>query len=305
MHQQHLVEQTIARVRRLQKSRIARDRAGQFWIEGVRQFLRAADAGLKFDMIVYSRILLKQDDAHARLRILREHHVPCIGVAPEQFRRLSIAPHASGIGAIVKYHLTPINRADPYRGLCWLVLEHIRSPGNLGTILRTAEATGVSGVVFLGRDCDPFDPAVVRASMGGIFHLQLVRTTHERFARWARGLGIELIGLAPGAQKLWTVLPYVAPTALAIGEERRGLSERLSQICTSVVRLPMTGHTDSLNVAVATGVVLYELIRRIAAATAAPASLSDPAPQTGDCDWRTSGSPHAGPPPKNPATTSG
>jgi TrmH family RNA methyltransferase len=212
----------------------------------------------------------RHDVAQSYLRRLRERGVSCVALTPEQFRAISLAPHASGIGAIVKQHITPIAAAQPYRGLCWIVIEAIRSGGNLGTILRTAEAAGAAGVAFLGRDCDPFDPAVVRASMGGLFHLQLVRASHERFARWARGLGINLVGLAPGASTLWIELP-VGPIAIAVGEERGGLSAPLTRMCNTLLRLPMTGRADSLNVSVATGVMLYELIRQRMPLSAAPA----------------------------------
>jgi TrmH family RNA methyltransferase len=147
--------------------------------------------------------------------------------------------------------------------LCRLVIDDIRSPGNLGTILRTAEATGVAGVIFLNARCDPFDPVAVRSSMGGLFHLQLTRATHAEVRRWADAHDVRLVGLTPDARCLWTEAP-AAPggTALVIGEERHGLSAPAREMCHDTVRLPMTGRADSLNVGVATGVMLYELVRR-------------------------------------------
>ncbi|HEV7281814.1 MAG TPA: RNA methyltransferase [Pirellulaceae bacterium] len=141
-------------------------------------------------------------------------------------------------------------------------MEQIRSPGNLGTILRTAEAVGASGIIFLDRSCDPFDPAVVRASMGGIVGLALVRASFPQLESWAVKRRIQFDGLSPDGQRLWTELPSTKGVALVVGEERSGLSERLRSLCHSIVRLPLTGSADSLNVAVATGVMLYELVRR-------------------------------------------
>jgi TrmH family RNA methyltransferase len=221
-----------------------------------------------------------------------------VRVSPEQFRRISTAEHASGIGAIVRQHWTPLTQANPRAGLGWLVVERIRSPGNLGTILRTAEACGAGGAIFIraahlegdspilppvtrngatssprGKigtvpdhcdplGCDPFDPAVLRGSMGGLLHLKLVRATHEEVARWANRHDVQLVGLSPSAARLWTELPRGRPTALVIGEERSGLSPHQQSLCHTTVRLPMSGTADSLNVAIATGVVLYELVRR-------------------------------------------
>jgi RNA methyltransferase, TrmH family len=183
-------------------------------------------------------------------------------VTPEQFRSISITAHASGIGAIVKQHWTPLQKAEADRGLGWLIVEQIRSPGNLGTILRTAEACGLGGIAFLGQYCDPFDPTVVRASMGGIFHLQLVRCGHGQFQAWAEKNRIHIVGISPDGQSLWNTLPTVRPIALVLGDERRGLSDFTRKLCRSLVRIPMVGRADSLNVAVAAGVSMYELVRR-------------------------------------------
>ena len=121
----------------------------------------------------------------------------------------------------------------------------------------------MAGVVFLSPSCDPFDPVVVRASMGGIFHLALARATHDQFRRWAAVNGVDIVGLSPDARRLWTELEFGAgPVAILVGEERAGLTARGSAMCGQTVRLPMAGRADSLNVGVATGVMLYELVRR-------------------------------------------
>ena len=142
------------------------------------------------------------------------------------------------------------------------MVESLRSPGNLGTILRTAEAAGLTGIIFVGRQCDPFDPAVVRASMGGLFPLRLVRSNPEELGAWAAEQGITLVGLSPRADRLWTELPPNEGIGLVVGDERSGLSEQMNKQCRVTVRLPMVGRADSLNAAVAAGVVMYELVRR-------------------------------------------
>lgn len=251
----------LARVRQLFK-RSVRDSEGCFWIEGVRQFVQAFDARHSFDTVIYSPILLQSPLAEMLIRRLGAAEVSRVKVSPEQFRSISKAERVSGIGAIVRQRWTPIEQADASRGLCWLVIEDLRSAGNLGTILRTAEAAGAAGAIFLGSYCDPFDPAVVRASMGGIFHLSLVRTGHEQLKQWLHAGQVQLVGLSPRADRLWTDLPSVGATALAIGEERGGLSQRLRDFCQTTVRLPMTGQADSLNAGIAAGVMMYELVRR-------------------------------------------
>jgi TrmH family RNA methyltransferase len=242
--------------------RKARDRSGSFWVEGVRQFVQAFDAQYPFESVVHSRVLLKSDLAEMLARRLVARGVRRVAVTPEQFRTVCTTERASGIGAVARQRWTPLNEVVAEPGRPVLVVEALRSAGNLGTILRTAEATGVAGVVFLSPAADPFDPAVVRASMGGIFHLHLVRTDHRRLAEWAAKRGVRVVGLSPDAPLLWTQLDTTRPVALVLGEERTGLSPAGRALCRQTVRLPMTGRADSLNVGVAAGVMLYEFVRR-------------------------------------------
>lgn len=251
----------LARVRSLSQQ-LARDTQGCFWVEGIRQFVQAYDARLQFDSVIHSPILLKSPLAQMIVRRLGAQGGQRFKVTPEQFRSISTTERASGIGAIVKQPWTPLALAEPGRGLCWLVLEQIRSPGNLGSIVRTAEAAGAGGMIFVGPRCDPFDPAVVRASMGGIAHLPLIRATHHELARWAETHGVLLVGLSPEADRLWTELPPSNVVSIVLGEERGGLSMPLRRLCHTMVRLPMSGHADSLNVSVAAGVMMYECVRK-------------------------------------------
>jgi TrmH family RNA methyltransferase len=255
------IDRSLARVRSLFR-RTVRDSQGLFWIEGIRHFIQAYDARFSFDTVIYSPILLKSSLAEMLIRRLGAESVDRVRIRPEQFRPISKAERASGIGAILRQRWTPIEHADAARGLCWIVIEDLRSPGNMGTILRTAEAVGAAGVIFVGTLCDPFDPAVLRASMGGIFHLSLVRTTRQGLQTWLQANDVQLVGLSPEAARLWTDFPDAGAIALAVGEERAGLSPELRGLCQTTVRLPMTGRADSLNAGVSAGVMMYELLRR-------------------------------------------
>jgi RNA methyltransferase, TrmH family len=256
-----LIQQVLTRARSLVR-RETRRAEGCFWIEGPRSFVQAYEARLEFDAVVYCPLLVKSRAVEVLVRRVAASGARRVRVTPEQFRTVCTLERASGIGAIVKQRWTPLAQAEPTRGLCWLVVEEIRSPGNLGSILRTAEACAVGGVIFVGPRCDPFDPAVVRASMGGISHLALVRTTHAELSIWVRKHQVELIGLTPDADRLWTEVPDATAIGLVIGEERQGLSSELRAMCHTRVRLPMAGRADSLNVGVAAGVMMYEFVRR-------------------------------------------
>lgn len=255
------VRTALTEIRRL-SSRSARDTEGRYWLEGIRHFVQAVDAGRKLDLVIHCPILLKSDLAQMLVRRLGAQDVPRYRVSPEEFRSVCKDARASGIGGIAKQHWSDLSDADPSRGNCWLVIDEIRSPGNLGTILRTAEASGVGGVIFVSSRCDPFASDVLRASMGGVFHLTLVRTGHEQLRQWAKSRGVRLVGLSPEARQLWTNLPVRGPVALVLGEERHGLTEELRSLCDTTVRLPMAGLADSLNVGVAAGIMMYEFVRQ-------------------------------------------
>jgi len=244
------------------RERSERDRTGAYVLEGPRAFAQACAAGVGLEAVVHAPVLLRCSTVEKLVRLRRREGVPVVRVRPEAFRRVSTTARASGLLAVARQRWTSLDRLDPARGLCWLALERIRSPGNLGTILRTAEAVGAAGLVCLGPAVDPFDPTAVRASMGALFHLELARTAKRTFGRWARERGVQVLGTSPGARRDHTEVPLRRPLAVLLGEERRGLTRTARRACSEVLRLPIAGRADSLNVAVAGGVVLYEVLRR-------------------------------------------
>jgi TrmH family RNA methyltransferase len=254
----------LARVLAL-RSRSVRDTTGRYYVEGLRQVFRALDAGHPIDLILYCETLAPTI-AQQRIRLARRSGVQVIHVSPEQFRGVSIAARASGVGAVLRQHWSSIHEADPAVGLCWVGVGLTRSPGNLGTLLRTAEAAGAAGVVVLDRLTDPFDAGTVRASMGGIFGLGLVRASHEELAAWTARHGCEVIGATPRGGVSYANFPVQSPVVILFGEERRGLTERELELCTRLVSIPIVGRADSLNLGVAAGIMLFDLLRRRSAA---------------------------------------
>jgi TrmH family RNA methyltransferase len=254
-------DEILSRILHL-RTRAARDTSGSHYVEGIKPVLEALASRIPFETLVFSEILLQNPYARIVIRRIRRSGMPVVKVTPEQFRSVSTSARASGIGAIVRQHWTELALADPHRGLCWIALSRLRSPGNLGTIVRTAEAAGVAGLVLLGDAIDPFDPAVVRASMGGLFGLQLVRTTLDAFREWSFRRSCRVVGTSPSAPLPYTLGPTRPPLILLFGEERSGLAPPELALCTHRVRIPIFGRADSLNVGVAAGVVLYELLRR-------------------------------------------
>ena len=145
------------------------------------------------------------------------------------------------------------------RGGIWVALDRVRDPGNLGTIIRTADAAGIAGVALVGACCDPFAVETVRATMGSVFHMALARTGEAGLIAQARRHGARLIGTHLTADAVdYRAADYRPPLILLMGNEQQGLSHSLASACDTLVRIPMREGADSLNLAVSTGLMIYE-----------------------------------------------
>jgi TrmH family RNA methyltransferase len=142
----------------------------------------------------------------------------------------------------------------------WVALEDMRDPGNLGTIIRTADAVAASGVILVGQSCDPYSGDCVRATTGSIFGVPLVRMETEPFIALCKSWPGDVVGTHLKGTEDFRRL-YKSPTLLVMGSERRGLSEELAAACKTLVRIPMPGGAESLNVATATALMLYEAVK--------------------------------------------
>jgi TrmH family RNA methyltransferase len=243
-------------------SRRERDRTGLFFVEGLRFVAQALTYQAPIQTVITVPKLLTHPFAQKLLRQLAQRHIPVLEVTPEVFLRHSRAEEAQWIGAVVAQRWDVLDRIDPCAGLCWLALDTIHSQGNLGTILRTCDAVGAAGAILLGPSVDPHDPACVRATMGAVFTQRLVRTTEREFDIWRRRHGCTLVGTSPHATTDYQAASYPRPLIVWMGGEKRGLSPLQQNSCDLMVRLPMVGASDSLNVAIASGVMLYEVFNQ-------------------------------------------
>jgi RNA methyltransferase, TrmH family len=141
----------------------------------------------------------------------------------------------------------------------WVALEAPRDPGNLGTTLRSIEAVAASGIVLIDNSCDPYSREAVRASMGSIFNVPVVRTQSQAFLAWRAHWRGEVVGTHLAAGEDFRQAVYRAPVLLLMGSEGPGLSPELARACSRLVKIPMAGTLDSLNLAVATALMLYEI----------------------------------------------
>ena len=236
-----------------------RSRTGNYLVEGIRHVARAIEHNAPFQLLFIDTSVLSNPFGQKLARRIRQAGVAGVRLAPQLYRELSLAAEPQGIGAVLRQQCSHIADVKPTRDSFWLAIESVDLPGNLGTIIRTAEAAGVSGIILLGPDSDPWDPACVRASMGALFSPRMVRCSHQEFAAWVRAHRVSVVGSSPGGLLDFKAFRSRWPAVLLIGSERQGLSEQLLEISDFVLRISMHGSCDSINAAVAAGVLLFEM----------------------------------------------
>ena len=245
------------------KSYTGRCRTGNYLIEGIRHLARAVEHNSPIEQLVADPSVLSNPFGQKLVRRLKQSGVPAIRLTPELYRELTMANEPQGVCAVLRQQTTAIIDLKPARDSLWLAVESVDLPGNLGTILRTAEAAGVAGVFLLGNGSelcsDPWDPACVRASMGSIFGLRLVPCSMDEFVTWARQHRVAIVGSSPSGLLDFKALRCRWPAVLLVGSERVGLSPQLMEQSDLMVRIPMHGRCDSVNAAVAAGVLLFEM----------------------------------------------
>jgi TrmH family RNA methyltransferase len=255
-------QQALRRVRALGDAAVRRAE-GVCVVEGIRPVLAAEEAGLPFEAVLVCPQSLRSAAAWAAVERLQHRGVPRVDLPVVRFRQLSEMDHPVGLAAIVSWAPRPLADLTLPAEALVLVAEGVGDAGNLGTILRTADAAGAAAVVVAGAGADPSHRRTLRASLGSAFRLPVALAADGPTAvRWARAQGLTAVAGSPHAEHtLWDV-PYPRRVALVVGSEERGLAPETAAACPLSVRVPMWGSADSLNVAVAAGVLLYAVRRQ-------------------------------------------
>jgi TrmH family RNA methyltransferase len=236
-----------------------RARTGLYLIEGIRHVARAVEEHAPIQSFFFAPAALSNPFGQKLARKLRQSGIQDTRLAPNLYRDLTLAAEPQGLGAVVRQNWLSIRNLRPAGRRFWLAVESIDSPGNLGTIIRTAEATGAAGIVVIGGGADPYDPAAIRASMGSLFSQRLVRCSVREFTDWAKAFDVALVGSSPAGLLDYRSFRCPWPAALLVGSEKHGLSAQIAEACDFMVRIPMLGRGDSINAAVAAGILLYEM----------------------------------------------
>lgn len=235
-----------------------REEEGLFVTEGLRHALEAAEAGWSFKTLVVEESVKDKDLVRKLVGICQSQKCHCLEVPAGVMESLAKRDNAQSVMAVIRQKWSDLSAVT---GGLWIALEEIRDPGNLGTIMRTADAVGASGIILIEKTCDPYSLEAVRASMGSFPHVALVRCGRGAFAQWAGTSGFQVVGTHLKTEHDYRRLAYRRPMVLLMGNEQAGLSDELSRVCTDLVKIPMRGRADSLNVSVATAVMLFEIGR--------------------------------------------
>jgi TrmH family RNA methyltransferase len=251
---------TVKKIRAL-RDRKARDESGRFFVEGIRIVGEAGELEADVEICVVAPDLLSSPYGAEVARRLGER-VTLLEVSADVFRSISTKEGPQGIGAVIRQTWGSLQDIDPAGDFCWVALDAVQDPGNVGSIVRTSDAVGGAGIILLGAGTDPHDPSALRAGMGAVFSQRMVRATFEELALWTRRNRCVMVGTSGSASVDYQSVCYRSPAVLLMGSEREGLSEEQLAVCDAVVSIPMAGRSDSLNLAVATGVILYEMFNQ-------------------------------------------
>ena len=256
----------IKQIRQLLGQRKERDASGLFVVEGIRHVGEAIAAQTIVEYICYAPELLTSDFAKQLIREQSQHGISCIAVDAKTFSSMASKENPQGIVAVVQRPHLNLDTCSPKNFTWGVALIAPQDPGNIGTILRTIDAVGASGIILLDdsankqHSTDPYHPSSVRASMGTIFWIPLISATFSEFLPWVKTHGYKIYGTSAHAtQDYRQVVYFEPPFILLMGSEREGLTASQSAECDVMLRIPMQGRVTSLNLAIATGVMLYSI----------------------------------------------
>jgi RNA methyltransferase, TrmH family len=238
----------------------ARTESGLFLAEGARHVGEGLELGWSLHALLFSAAA----EARPAVRELAQQaDLTGAYVARVSDRVLeSVAKRDNAQSVIGLFQQRVITLDDLIHAPYIIALERIRDPGNLGTILRTLDSVGGGGVVLLEESCDPFSVEAVRASMGSIFAAPVVKADFVQFDAWRRAHGFTMAGTSLKGSTRHTDAHYGRKTVLLMGNEQSGMPDDWANACDAIVRLPMAGRADSLNLAIATAVTTYEIWRQ-------------------------------------------
>ncbi|RUT86037.1 MULTISPECIES: RNA methyltransferase [unclassified Mesorhizobium] len=239
-----------------------RDQQNAFMAEGLKLVIDALDLGWQIRTLVFA----KAGRGNAAVEKVAARTVAAGGMVLEVSEKVLVAitrrDNPQMVVGVFSQKFLALKDVRADNGDIWVALDRVRDPGNLGTVIRTVDAVGAKGVILVGDTTDPFSVETVRATMGSIFAVPVAKATTEAFLAWRGGFSGLVAGThLKGAVDYRSVDFSRGPVLLMMGNEQQGLPESLAASCDRLLRIPQAGRADSLNLAVATGIMLFEIRR--------------------------------------------
>ncbi|HEX2058220.1 MAG TPA: RNA methyltransferase [Actinomycetota bacterium] len=256
-------------LKRIRKLRQRKHRAaeGALFVEGIAPVWAAIDAGAGVELLVVAPDLLTSDRAG---ELLSRVDAPVSQLTAGAFESIAERENPSGLGALVAIPSRALDDVVLDETALVVALDEVGNPGNLGTIVRTADAAAAAAVVVAGDAADAWHPGAVKASMGTVFSTPVVAAPLDEVLAWARKEALAVVATSAHGRVDHWFADYPDRCLLLFGSEATGLSQETLAAADEVVRIPQQGAASSLNLAVAAGIVIYEAVKRRARPDAAP-----------------------------------
>ncbi len=233
-----------------------------FFIEGTKIVGMALAARVEMREVFFADHFAAKKEGGDLLRLLSETAAAVCRVADHVFAKLSDTEAPQGIAAVVSYPILSLDTLPPVSPTLCVVIDGVRDPGNLGTIIRTSDAAGADAVILLEGTCDAFSTKVIRATAGSIFNLPLALSGYDELSAWLQKRGMRIAVTAADAALSIFDADLTGPIAFVFGNEASGVRKPIRDAADLAVRIPLYGKAESLNVATAAAICLYEAVRQ-------------------------------------------
>ena len=238
-----------------------RGESGLFLVEGIHHVGSVIEAGWNVHSILYSPELLKSDYGYQLIEDQKGQGIRCYQIAPYLLKNIAGKDNPQGILAIVHQQIQVLESIDVMTCRWGIAIVAPQDPGNVGTIIRTMDSVGADGLFLLDGGVDPFHPSCVRAGMGALFWKPVIQTSFSKLVEWGHLNGYKMVGSSAHADSDYRKLASIKKPCIALlCNQERGLTSGQIDSCDLVVSLPMQGHSSSLNLSVAAGVLMYAML---------------------------------------------
>lgn len=252
--------QKIKLVRALRTSK-ARKSYQLFIVEGIHHVGEALDSGANIHSIYYTPLLLRSEFANTMIENAATASIPVYQTSEDVFRSIADKDNPQGVLAVVHQKFTTLDQYTPENFQWGVAVINPQDPGNIGTLIRTIDAVGADGLILIDGGIDPYHHTSVRSSMGAIFWHPVIRSTFIEFSFWIRQHSYHVYGTSAHAPVNYKgITRFENPRILLLGSEQHGITPEQAEVCESMLYLPMRGKTSSLNLSVAAGIMLYQML---------------------------------------------